>query len=187
MSGGYFDYDEFHITQIADQIERVIVNNTKQDEYGFAFNYSKDTLSILEYAVQQLKRVATMIHRIDWLLSGDDGEKTFTEKWSKDNVNILMQDGEETFTEKWSTDNVNIPMQDLSPEIKDLVQKNFWKLAIDKPNKVSPDYEIFIDPSYYDLLCVRNKNDKRFDSPTSFHFINYEDAKKFFELISMAK
>ncbi len=167
MSGGYFDYDEFHIDQIADQIERVIANNSKQDEYGFAFNYSKDTLSILEYAVQQLKRASTMVHRIDWLFSGDDGEETFTEKWSTDNVNILMQD--------------------LSPEIQDVVQKNFWELAIDKPSEVSPDYEIFCDSSYYDMWCVRNTNDRRFDSPTSFHFIKNEDAKKFLELISMAK
>ena len=49
------------------------------------------------------------------------------------------------------------------------------------------DYELFCDSSYYDMFCVRNKNDRRFSSPMSFHFTKYEDAKAFFELIQKAK
>lgn len=49
------------------------------------------------------------------------------------------------------------------------------------------DYEIFIDNCCYDMWCVRNTNDRRFDSPTSFHFNRKEDAEEFLRLISIAK
>ena len=50
----------------------------------------------------------------------------------------------------------------------------------------SKDYVMFLDSAYYDMWCMRNKNDKRFNSPTSFHFAKREDAEKFLELITMA-
>jgi hypothetical protein len=49
------------------------------------------------------------------------------------------------------------------------------------------NYELFCDEWYYHLYCIRNKNDKRFNSPMSFHFVLLKDAKLFFELISKAK
>jgi len=52
---------------------------------------------------------------------------------------------------------------------------------------IKPNYELFKDDSYYDFWCVRNTNDKRFNSPTSFHFAKHEDAEKFLELIEKAK
>lgn len=48
-------------------------------------------------------------------------------------------------------------------------------------------YELFRDESYYDLFCVRNINDTRFNNPTSFHFEKYEDAVEFKRLIEIAK
>ena len=48
-------------------------------------------------------------------------------------------------------------------------------------------YEIFSDSSYYDMWCVRNTNDRRFDSPMSFHFIERNDAVEFKRLIELAK
>ena len=49
-----------------------------------------------------------------------------------------------------------------------------------------PKFELFCDESYYDMWCVRNVDDKRFNSPTSFHFVKKEDAEKFKELIEKA-
>lgn len=49
------------------------------------------------------------------------------------------------------------------------------------------NYELFNDESYYNLFCVRNINDKRFESSTSFHFEKYEDAVEFKRLIEIAK
>jgi hypothetical protein len=50
-----------------------------------------------------------------------------------------------------------------------------------------PKYELFCDVSYYDLWCVRSKDDTRFESPTSFHFILKKDAEEFKRLIEIAK
>jgi hypothetical protein len=47
-------------------------------------------------------------------------------------------------------------------------------------------YELFCDLSYYDMWCVRNIDDKRFQSPMSFHFILKEDAELFKTLIEKA-
>ncbi len=48
-------------------------------------------------------------------------------------------------------------------------------------------YEMFRDDSYYDMWCVRNKDDRRFNSPMSFHFEKHADASEFLRLINMAK
>ena len=54
------------------------------------------------------------------------------------------------------------------------------------PEKIKSESEIFYDECYYGFWCVRNVNDKRFDSPMSFHFSNKDDAEKFKELIQIA-
>jgi len=53
--------------------------------------------------------------------------------------------------------------------------------------ELTSDYEMFCDATYYHMWCVRNINDKRFNSPTSFHFVNKEDAEDFKRLIEIAK
>lgn len=52
--------------------------------------------------------------------------------------------------------------------------------------KLKPEYELFNDPCYFGMWCVRNKDDRRFDSQMSFHFALKEDAEKFKELIERA-
>lgn len=47
-------------------------------------------------------------------------------------------------------------------------------------------WEMFADVSYYDMICVRWKDDKSFNSPTSFHFESVEDANKFVNLIRVS-
>ena len=55
-----------------------------------------------------------------------------------------------------------------------------------QPNK-NDNYEIFRDSSYYDMWCVRNTDDRRFESPMSFHFAKKEDVDEFKRLIELAK
>ena len=40
-----------------------------------------------------------------------------------------------------------------------------------------------LDPSFYDMWCVRPLKDKDFNSPRSFHFVFKEDAESFLKLI----
>lgn len=50
-----------------------------------------------------------------------------------------------------------------------------------------PKYELFKDESYYGMWCCRSINDKRFDSPMSFHFMTKSEAEMFKSLIEIAK
>ena len=45
-------------------------------------------------------------------------------------------------------------------------------------------WEIFGDMSYYDMICVRHKDDKNFNSENSYHFNTYDDAYLFAYLLS---
>lgn len=84
MSGGHFDYKQYEIANIADQIEHEIETNNIPDEWGYCSNFSEETLAKFKEAIDTLRKAHVMIHRIDWLLSGDDGEETFHSRWEKD-------------------------------------------------------------------------------------------------------
>lgn len=102
MSGGFFDYQEHRISDIADSIEQVIQKNNKEktkedlypldydencnlyEESRFYYNFSNETIERFKEAVDLLKRAEIYAHRIDYLLSADDGEQTFHERLKKD-------------------------------------------------------------------------------------------------------
>jgi hypothetical protein len=86
MSDGAFNYNDYHIMGIADQIEEIIRNNEDNPEYG--------ELTIQRYreAVKLLREASVYVHRIDWLLSGDDGEDTFHKRLERD-LERLKEDG----------------------------------------------------------------------------------------------
>lgn len=81
MSGGHFNYDQYKIDYIAEGIEDLIFNNgsDEKDEYGYNLhsNYSPETIEEFKRAVYYLKMAKLYAHRIDWLVSGDDGEDDF--------------------------------------------------------------------------------------------------------------
>ena len=102
MSGGFFDYQEHRISDIADSIEQVILKNNKEkanddihpwdfDKNGnlyedcrFYYSFSDETIERFKEAVDLLKRAEIYAHRIDYLLSSDDGEQTFHERLKQD-------------------------------------------------------------------------------------------------------
>jgi hypothetical protein len=92
MSGGAFSYDQFKIRVIAETIESIIANNGKEkipedrwSEYDTHYShYSDETIEEFKKAVEILKKGEVYTQRIDWLLSGDDGEETFHERLKKD-------------------------------------------------------------------------------------------------------
>jgi hypothetical protein len=81
MSGGYFNYKQHTLLDITDDIGSAILNNdsTKNDEWGseISRHYSPETIAEFEKAVKALKTAYVYAQRIDWLLSGDDGEDSF--------------------------------------------------------------------------------------------------------------
>jgi len=48
-------------------------------------------------------------------------------------------------------------------------------------------WEMFTDESYYGMICVRCVSDTQFNSDTSFHFMNSNDAEKFLNLLEKAR
>ena len=78
MSGGAFNHNDYHIRDIARQIEEIIRDNEERPVYDV------ETISRFRETVKLLYRADVMVHRIDWLISGDDGEDTFHKRIGED-------------------------------------------------------------------------------------------------------
>ena len=115
MSGGHFEYIQYNISRIADDVKDVIVKNNVErpkdshdrwdyDENGnlhpwakYYYNYSPETIEKFKEGYRKLKEAYIYAQRIDWLLSGDDGEEEFHERLADD-----MAELEENMkNEKW--------------------------------------------------------------------------------------
>ncbi len=88
MSGGFFEYNQYRIDEIADAIDRLIARNGsgEKDEWGDPMyqDFSQETIEKFKEAIEALKRAETMAQRIDWLVSGDDGEESFHRRWAEE-------------------------------------------------------------------------------------------------------
>lgn len=93
MSGGYFDYQQYKIDQIADQVEQLIIRNddTSADEYNGTVGrgYNRRTIKHMKDGLTFLRLAAIYAQRIDWLVSGDDGEDSFDERLEREIRPIL--------------------------------------------------------------------------------------------------
>ena len=94
MSGGHFNYDQYKIRYIADEIEQIILNNGKkrdprklwEDEYHYA--YPPEVLANLKKGWELIRKSEIYAQRIDWLVSGDDGENSFMKRLDEDLRNL---------------------------------------------------------------------------------------------------
>jgi len=81
MSGGHFNYKQHTLLGMAEDIGSEILTNdsTEKNEWGhnIGSHYSPETIAEFEKAVKALKLAYVYAQRIDWLLSGDDGEDSF--------------------------------------------------------------------------------------------------------------
>lgn len=88
MSGGHFSYQQYNIWQIAEEIQNVIDNNNDEslNEWGDrrGRGYSPEVIAKLQEGVRALKTAYVYAHRIDWLLSDDDGEESFLKRLEKE-------------------------------------------------------------------------------------------------------
>lgn len=100
MSGGAFYYNQRRILDIADDIETQIQKNGKMKtieelkdepwrgadwykEYPenlYHYKYPDEVIEKFKKAVKVLKVAYIYAQRVDWLLSGDDGEESFLER-----------------------------------------------------------------------------------------------------------
>jgi len=81
MSGGAFDYLQFRIGDIETEIQHLIDTNEDStlNEWGYTKGnfYSLETIEQFKNCVTYLKLARIYATRIDWLVSGDDGEENF--------------------------------------------------------------------------------------------------------------
>ena len=88
MSGGHFDGDQYRIGQIWGMIEDCIYKNKEQEEGSWFYGYNEETIAEFNKAIEYLKIAQIYAHRIDWLVSGDDGEETFHNRLKADLAGI---------------------------------------------------------------------------------------------------
>lgn len=88
MSGGHFNYKQYELGYIADEIEQIIRDNdtdrTNRHGDSVAWGYPPDVIMKFKEAALTIRRAQIMAHRIDWLVCGDDGPDTFIERLERD-------------------------------------------------------------------------------------------------------
>lgn len=87
MSGGHLFYQQHRIEEIAGEIESLIWTNDDEtlDQYGerIGNGFPPEIIEKFEETVITLRMAAEMVKRIDYLVSGDDGEGTFLRMWNE--------------------------------------------------------------------------------------------------------
>lgn len=109
MSGGHFDYQQHCIEDIADSLKIYIygykladegINEYLEDRYADKeeeeyvrthkhtlpnrYNFSNETIKEFKKGLSILRKAYIYTQRIDWLMSGDDGEEDFHRRLKED-------------------------------------------------------------------------------------------------------
>jgi len=111
MSGGAFDYKQYNIRMIADEIEQMIEKNgrpkTREElkDEGWRdpewykkypedlnhYKYPDDIIEEFKKGVDILRKAQIYAQRIDYLISGDDGEKSFRKRLKEELDELAKQ------------------------------------------------------------------------------------------------
>ncbi len=109
MSGGAFDYSQRTIELIADDIEQTILEAGRKipdeileeqryrysreipSEEQFYPSYNRKTMDIMKRAVYVLRLAYIYAQRIDWMLSGDDGEDDLVRRLNQELYELKMK------------------------------------------------------------------------------------------------
>lgn len=114
MSGGYFEYKQYQMYDIAEQIEKEIRDSgrpysdkelkamswrdsewyEKYPEDKFHYKYPDEVIEEFKKGAEIIRIAGIYMHRIDWLLSGDDGDDTFIERLHNDLKKLHEKDTE---------------------------------------------------------------------------------------------
>ncbi len=117
MSGGFFDYKQWEISQIADSIERIIEKSGRKktdeelkdefwrdpdwyDKYPedlYHHKYPDEVIEKFKEGLNIIRQAQIYAQRIDWLVSGDDGNESFLSRLESDlnELNKKIENGNE--------------------------------------------------------------------------------------------
>lgn len=98
MSGGAFEYSQYKIRLIWKEIQQKLDNQgqekqvqffekeyyEKYPEQRFEEVYREDVQQIFKDGIEALKKAEVYAQRIDWFLSGDDGEDSLVSRLKSD-------------------------------------------------------------------------------------------------------
>ena len=98
MSGGAFEYNQYQIRMIWEEIQQELDNQgqerqvqffekeylDKYPEERFWEIYREDVQQIFKDGIEALKKAEIYAQRIDWFLSGDDGEDSLVSRLKSD-------------------------------------------------------------------------------------------------------
>lgn len=87
MSGGAFDYKQYTLQDLIDDMNTLIERLDKEPIDSFECNSLKNSVKNPDYLknkirenIGYLKRAFLFTNNLDWLISGDNGEEKFYEK-----------------------------------------------------------------------------------------------------------
>jgi len=101
MSGGHFEYSDYHIQRIAEMIENEIEKDFKYESWEYIDDYYNteekicdrlddatpeqriEIINIAKELLVSLKKNYEIAHELDYLLSGDTSSETFLKRISK--------------------------------------------------------------------------------------------------------
>lgn len=101
MSGGHFDYKQFDIQQIIDELEQLIRDNGQPNEWGDSYNFSDRDIIEFRRGLVYLQIAHIYAQRIDWYVSGDDGEESFHERLREELDELRVKIKSKKPVEKW--------------------------------------------------------------------------------------
>lgn len=100
MSGGHFNYDRYRIRNTWEEIQDILDKQGKEipesdlfgtreyyDKYPeekFHITYPSEIQKIFKEAIYILKKAEIYTQRVDYFLSGEDGEESFIERLVED-------------------------------------------------------------------------------------------------------
>lgn len=91
MSGGAFNYDQCRIKLIWETIQSELdrQGELREREYWmdkdeYYETYDEEVVELFKKGVEVLKEAEVYAQRIDWFLSGDDGEENFKRRLKED-------------------------------------------------------------------------------------------------------
>lgn len=103
MSGGQWDYLQYRFTDVSEDIEKIVNQNGKKrtdeelkDDYHdmdwyekypndlYHYKYPDEVIEEFKKGKDIIEKAQIYMQRIDWLLSGDDGDESFIKRLKED-------------------------------------------------------------------------------------------------------
>ena len=79
MSGGTFEYEQHHLSSLAEEIDENL-KTIKEDTDEWDATIPKQIQNELQSCSYMLKRLFVRIQRLDWYLAGDDSIKSYNKR-----------------------------------------------------------------------------------------------------------